>query len=195
MGKRVLSIFVCALLLILGVAAMAQESAVKGNLGGVVVDPTGAVVPGAKVTLTGPTGNETVTSDAEGNFLFQRLNPGLYNVKVEKQGFKATDAKGIEVTVGHTASLKMSMEPGAVSETVEVSATAVTVDTTATASGANLTDSFYSAVPVPRNVSGLFYTAPGVADSGGAGRANPSISGASGLENMYVADGVNITDA
>jgi len=58
-----------------------------------------------------------------------------------------------------------------------------------------LGDTFYSSVPVPRNVSGLFYVAPGVADSGGAGRANPSIGGNSGLENMYVADGVNITDA
>src|SRR5215475_1725926 len=101
MGRRILiSVTACALFLFLGVAGMAQESAVKGNLGGVVVDPTGAVVPGAKVTLTGPTGNETVTSDGEGNFLFTRLNPGIYNVKVEKQGFKATDAKGIEVAIG-----------------------------------------------------------------------------------------------
>src|SRR5215469_10079865 len=99
MSKRLLCLLVCVALLFLGVAAVAQESAVKGNIGGIVTDTTGAVVPGAKVTLTGPTGNETVTSDAEGNFLFSRLNPGLYNVKVEKQGFKATDAKGIEVTV------------------------------------------------------------------------------------------------
>ena len=45
------------LVLLLSVGLFAQESAVKGNLGGIVADPTGAVVPKAKVTLTGPTGN------------------------------------------------------------------------------------------------------------------------------------------
>ena len=71
MGKRILlGVMISALFLSLGVGAFAQESAVKGNLGGVVVDSTGAVVPGAKVTLTGPTGNTTVTSDNEGNFIF-----------------------------------------------------------------------------------------------------------------------------
>jgi Carboxypeptidase regulatory-like domain/TonB-dependent Receptor Plug Domain len=195
MGTRTVSLLVCALLLFFGVAGFAQESAVKGSLGGVVVDPTGAVVPGAKVTLTGATGNETATSDGEGNFMFTRLAPGTYSVKVEKQGFKVADAKGIEVSIGRTASLRMKLETGGVSETVEVSADAVTVDPTSTASGSDLSDTFYSKIPTPRNVSSLFYVAPGVADSGGAGRANPSISGGSGLENLYVADGVNITDS
>ena len=103
--------------------------------------------------------------------------------------------KDVEVAIGRTASLKVQLEPGAVTQTVEVSASAVTVDVTSTASGADLSDTFYSKVPTPRNVSGLFYVAPGVTDSGGAGQANPSISGSSGLENLYIADGVNITDA
>ncbi len=196
MGKRILlGVMISALFLSLGVGAFAQESAVKGNLGGVVVDSTGAVVPGAKVTLTGPTGNTTVMSDNEGNFNFSRLVPGVYAVKVEKEGFKATDVKSVEVAIGRTSSLKMQLAPGAANETVEVSAEAVTVDTSSTASGSDLSDTFYSKVPTPRNVSGLFYVAPGVADSGGAGRSNPSISGGSGLENLYIADGVNITDA
>src|SRR5262249_23580302 len=128
-------------------------------------------------------------------FLFVRLVPGSYAVKVEKEGFKAADVKGVEVSIGRTASLNLRLEPGAVSEVVEVTARAVAIDTTSTTTGSNLSDTFYQSVPVPRNVSGLFYVAPGVADSGGAGRANPSVSGGSGLENLYVADGVNITDA
>jgi hypothetical protein len=196
MGKRILlGAMICALFLSLGVGAFAQESAVKGNLGGVVVDSTGAVIPGAKVTLSGPTGTSSVTSDNEGNFAFSRLVPGIYGVKAEKQGFKATDVKNIEVAIGRTSSLRMQLAPGAATETVEVSASAVTIDTSSTASGSDLSDTFYSKVPTPRNVSGLFYVAPGVADSGGAGRSNPSISGGSGLENLYIADGVNITDA
>jgi Carboxypeptidase regulatory-like domain len=195
MGKRTLSLLACALLLLLGVTGFAQESAVKGSLGGVVMDPTGAVIPGAKVTLTGVTGSETVMSDGEGNFMFTRLVPGAYSLKVEKQGFKVAEAKGIEVSIGRTSALKMTLQTGAVSEVVEVSATALTVDTTSTATSANLSDAFYASVPVPRNVASLFYVAPGVVDGGMSGRANPSMSGGSGLENLYIADGVNITDA
>ena len=195
MSKRILlGLLITALLLFLGLPGFAQESTVKGNLAGVVLDSSGAVVQGATVTLSGPTGNRTAKTDVDGKFIFAALTPGVYGVKVEQSGFKAADVKGIEVATGRTSSLRMQLEPGAVSETVEVSANAVTVDTTSTATGANLNDAFYASVPVPRNVSGLFYVAPGVADSGRAGRANPSISGGSGLENLYVADGVNITD-
>jgi hypothetical protein len=86
----------------------------------------------------------------------------------------------------------VNLLPGSSNETVEASGNAVTVDTTSTGVSANLTDSFYSSVPGARGVTGLFYAAPGVA--GGQGRANPAISGGTGLENMYSADGVNITD-
>jgi hypothetical protein len=68
------------------------------------------------------------------------------------------------------------------------------VDTTSTSNGANLNDQFYQSVPVGRGVTGIFYAASGVASGGGTGTANPSISGATGLENNYVADGVSITD-
>src|SRR5207248_2831593 len=77
---------------------------------------------------------------------------------------------------------------------VEVTGNAITIDTTSTAVAANLTDQFYSSVPVARGVTSLFYASPGVTSGGGTGTANPSVSGGTGLENLYVADGVNITD-
>src|SRR5262245_30059830 len=106
MCKRILaSALVCALFLFFGVAGLAQELTVKGNVGGVVVDSTGAVVPGAKVTLTGPMGNLTTPSDSEGNFLFVRLDPGNYSLKVEQKGFKLAEVKGITVVVGRKSNL------------------------------------------------------------------------------------------
>src|SRR5258708_1019265 len=186
--------FLLALVVTLPFTVLAQESAVKGSLGGVVVDQSGAVVTGAKVTITGPTGSTSMDTNPEGGFLFQSLTPGSYNVHVEKQGFKGADVKGSEVATNRTASLRVSLQPGAVSETVEVTATAGAVDTSATAVSTSLGDSFYGSVPVARGVAGLFYIAPGVASGGGTGQANPSISGGSGLENLYIADGVNITD-
>src|SRR5205823_6565414 len=86
------------------------------------------------------------------------------------------------------------MVPGEATTIVEVSANAIQVDTTSTAVSSNLTDTFYSQVPVPRGVTSLFDAAPGVTGGGGTGAANPSISGGTGLENNYLADGVSITD-
>jgi hypothetical protein len=88
----------------------------------------------------------------------------------------------------------ITLQPGAVTETVEVSATSAGVDVAATKLETNLNDTFYSQMPVARNVTGLFYAAAGVNEGGGTGSANPSIAGGSGLENQYMADGVNITD-
>jgi hypothetical protein len=185
----------CLTLLMVALPVFAQESAVRGNLAGVVLDKSGAVVPDAKVTINGPTGTRTETSGQDGRFLFGTLNPGTYTVKVEKQGFKSAQVANVEVATGRTSSLRLEMAPGVVTETVEVTAEAVTVDTASTAVSTNLSDNFYTRVPVQRNVSSLFYVAPGVASGGASGAANPSISGGSGLENQYVADGVNITDA
>ena len=181
--------------ILVNLPVFAQESAVKGNISGTVEDKSGAVVPGAQVSLTGPTGTRTVTTGNDGRFAFLLIAPASYSLKVEKAGFSVAAANDVVVETGRTTALAMTLQPGVVTETVEVSGTAVTVDTTSTAVGADLSDQFYQQVPVARNVSGLFYVAPGAADSGRAGRSNPSISGASGLENLYVADGVNITDS
>src|SRR5437899_4222531 len=182
------------LVLLLSVGLFAQESAVKGNLGGIVADPTGAVVSKAKVTLTGPTGNRTTTTDSQGRFMFDLLAPGYYTLKAEQTGFKAVEVKQVEVLTNRTLTVPITLQPGAVTETVEVSATSAGVDVAATKLETNLNDTFYSQVPVARNVTGLFYAAAGVNEGGGYGAANPSIAGGSGLENQYIADGVNITD-
>ena len=196
MAKRLVAVFALfALTFSLTAIGFAQESTVKGNLGGVVTDPSGAVVAGANVTVVGPIGEKTVASDAEGRFMFSLLIPGYYSVKVSKEGFKSAEVKTAEVVTGRTSSVTVKLELGASATTIEVNASSVQVDTTSTAVGSNLTDNFYQSVPVGRGVTGLFYAAPGVTSGGGTGTANPSIAGGTGLENNYVADGVSITDA
>jgi Carboxypeptidase regulatory-like domain len=187
---------ITALLVVaMSLSAFGQGStATSGNLSGVVTDTTGAVVQGAKVTLTGPIGSKSVTTEADGRFTLPALTPGTYSVKVEKQGFRAADIKGVEIVINRTSSVTIGLQPGSASEVVEVTASAVSVDTTSTAVGSNLSDTFYQSVPTARGVAGLFYASTGVASGGGTGSANPSISGGSGLENLYVADGVDITD-
>src|SRR5437660_6695923 len=195
--KLVVGFAVLALLTAFTVPAFAQgsaESSVRGNLAGTVVDSSGAVVTGAKVTISGPTGTKSDTTNQDGQFLFPLLSPGFYGVKVEKGSFKTADVKGVEVVTGKTSNVRVGMVAGAAGEVVEVQGNAITVHTTSTAVAANLTDTFYSSVPVARGVTGLVYASPGVTSGGGTGTANPSISGGTGLENLYIADGVDITD-
>jgi hypothetical protein len=174
----------------------AQEvSSTKGGLAGLITDPSGAAIPGAKVTITGGEGSRSTTSDAAGHFDMGSLTPGSYTLKVERTGFESQEAKNAEVVINAMSTINVKLQPGAVSQTVTVDATTTQIDTTSTAVSTNLPDTFYSRVPVARNVGSLFAVAPGVVNSGGAGTSNPSIGGASGLENEYYADGVNIGDA
>src|SRR5215831_7418387 len=173
----------------------AQDIATKGEISGRVTDINGAAIANAKVTISGQTGDRTITANAEGVFEALNLIPGAYKVKVEQTGFKTINVPGVEVYVGKTSTLKLSLEAGNISEVVEVTAGAAAVDTNSTAIGSNLNDQLYENLPLQRNVQSLFYLAPGTTDSLGGGRANPSISGGSALDNLYVADGVNITDS
>src|SRR5215470_1076463 len=173
----------------------AQDTLTKGEISGRVTDINGGAIANAKVTISGQTGDRTITANAEGVFEALNLIPGAYKVKVEQTGFKTLNVPGVEVYVGKTSALKLTLETGNLSEVVEVAAGAAAVDTTSTAIGSNLNDQLYQNLPLQRNVQSLFYLAPGTTDSIGGGRANPSISGGSALDNLYVADGVNITDS
>ncbi len=173
----------------------AQEvSAVKGGLQGAITDATGAAVPNATVTFSGQSDRRTATTDAGGRYSVGGLTPGLYTVSAQAQGFKSTQAKNVEVVIGRLSGLDLKLETGGVSDTVEVNANSLEIETTSTAVGDNLSATFYSQVPVARNVGSLFYVAPGAVNSGGTGTSNPSIGGATGLENQYIIDGVNLTD-
>jgi outer membrane receptor protein involved in Fe transport len=173
-------------------AALAQET--TGTLAGRLIDAQGLAVPGATVTVTGPQGARSFITDGEGRFHAPFLTPGAYDVRAELQGFKATETKGVSVSLGQTTEVNLKMEIGGLTETVEVTAAQTIVDTRSTTTGAVLSSDLLSKVPVGRRMSDTLYLAPGVASSGSAGRANPSISGGSGLDNQYVIDGVNVTN-
>src|SRR5438874_7419507 len=158
--KIVAALAVLALLTAFTVPAVAQgssESSVRGNLSGTVVDSSGAIVTGAKVSITGPTGTKSDVTNQDGQFLFPLLNPGFYSLKVEKGSFKTADIKGVEVVTGKTSNVRVGMVAGQQSEVVEVVGSAISVDTTSTAVAANLTDTFYQSVPVARGGAGLVY--------------------------------------
>ena len=194
-----------AVLLVLGLtgAMFGQGSAdiSKGSLSVEVADTTGGVIQGAAVTLTGPMGARKAATDTRGQATVFNLVPGIYSVKVEYQGFRTTELKNVAVRANERTPLKATLEPGQITETVQVSENAASVDTASTTTGSTLSSDIIQNIPVARNVAGLFALAPGAAPGGGTDNNatpnqsyNPSISGASGLENQYIIDGVNATD-
>jgi len=182
----------CALVVAAAGAAVAQTT---GTIAGQVVDSQGLAVPGATVTVTGAQGMKTTVTDGTGHFSVPFLVPGSYAVKVDLTGFKTVEQKDVIVRLGFTAQLNLTMQVGGVEETVNVAAASPVVDTSSTTIGATLDNQLLERVPIGRRFSDTLYMAPGVSSGGTVGSANPSVSGASGLENAYVVDGVNITNA
>src|SRR5438552_18621902 len=191
---RKVFMFVMAVCLASFATGALAQTATTGSIGGTVKDQNGADIAGATITASGPLGERTATSDSSGVFRVEGLIPGSYSVKVTNQGFKTASVSNVQVLVGKEATLIIKLETGEVTAVVEVTA-AQAVDTAKTETSSNLNDQLFSNIPVQRAVSSLFYLAPGTTDGLGGGRDNPSISGGSALDNLYVADGVNITDS
>src|SRR5579862_4507581 len=194
-----LSIFSIFLLILSGLissAALAQDQgSVRGTLAGVVTDPTGAIIQGAAITIMGVTGSAQRTSNEQGEFSFPGLVPGFYDVKVTKDGFKGTTVQKVEVGINKISTIKVDLELGAVTQTVEVVASAVSVESQSSAVTADISDTVYNNLPLARSITSTFYLSPGVTSGLGTGPENPAISGGTGLENAYIADGVLLNDA
>src|ERR1700746_2933787 len=160
--RSVVGLVVLVLCFVSPSLVFAQRGATRGNLAGTVYDSSKAVVPGAEVTVTGPLGKQTQTTNGQGAFNFGDLVPGDYSVRVQKEGFKSSVLSSITVLINNTATVNMTLETGAVETTVEVSSKAAGVDTTSSSINANLDDQFYNSIPVARNVSSVIMLAPGV---------------------------------
>lgn len=173
----------------------AAQDVTRGGLSVEVVDQTGAVIPGASVKIRSPQGELSASTDARGRALFRALIPGFYEVVVETTGFKTATVAAVLVRLNERSGVRVEMEIGTVAQTIEVIGAAVGIDLSTTSTGANLSDTLLTSVPVGRNVVDPLYLSPGVVSGGGTGVANPAIAGASGLENLYLIDGVNTTNS
>ena len=157
--------FVLVVFLLLAMLPAANAQSVTGQISGTVVDPAGALIPGADVQLTHDL-SQTVrkfTTESNGSFLFTGLVPGSYSLHVAQAGFKANDQKGIVVQTQERVDLhEIHLEVGDVTSTVEVLANSVHVatDSSDRAVDINLTQ----IVDTPtrgRNPISLIMTLPG----------------------------------
>jgi hypothetical protein len=129
-----------------------------------VTDPSGAIVQGVKVSITNvDTGirREAVTNDS-GLYEFPLLQPGAYSMIAQKTGFKQTSQSGIRLEVNQTARIDLTMQLGAVSETVEVTAAAPLLESSTSAVGQVVESKAVSDLPLNgRNFAQLAILSPG----------------------------------
>jgi hypothetical protein len=112
---------------------------------------------------------------------------------VKQQGFRTIEQGPIDVRLGQRVELTLTLAVG-LEDAIEVVGAAATVDLSSTTVGTNMGVAELSQIPVSRRLTDILYLAPGVNSGGRVGQANASIGGASGLENHYAVDGVNITN-
>ena len=170
---------VCLALLFSGAALHAQ---VQNGIDGTVTDQSGAVVPGARVTVTNnATGvvGSAVTSSV-GSFNIVGLIPGDYSVTVEAAGFK-TVKTDITVEVAKMSTTTFQMSPGATTETVEVKEADILLNTTSPGIGTTLEPELVKNAPIEisgltRQIDSFMYLAPGVQGSANSHNINGGVT-------------------
>lgn len=201
--------------LILGVVAcvatglVAQDN--SGNIGGTILDPSGAAVANAKVTVTNSERNQVVrvvTTDSTGSYAVPIIPQGIYSIKVEATGFKTEERIGIILNVSDDLRHNFRLTVGAISETIEVKADSVAVELGTPASATTIEGTQVRELALgTRNYEQLVALMPGVASNatdelfvgntapGGAANVVPfSVNGSRNSANNWTVDGADNVD-
>src|SRR5687767_13480639 len=203
-------LFALAISLCLNSLAFGQE--ISGSIVGTVKDTAGAVVPGATVTITDPSKDNsvvrTVTTNEEGEFTAANVPVSTYDITVEVANFKKAVSTGVKVDVGQRRNVEIALSAGDVSETVTIEADRVSVELNTPTVGTTINGDQARELPINnRNFVQLLTLAPGVSsnlsDQVYVGTTNPdgqantiqiSVNGARSSQNTFTVDGADITD-
>ncbi len=180
---------------------LAHGQNVSGTLSGTIVDQQGQVIPGATVTVINEstTDARVVVSDARGNFQALNLQPGTYTIRVEMHSFRTIERKGTMLTAAERLSVgTLTLEIGAVGETVTVEASGTRVNPGETQHSGLITATQIAQIQVKgRDVTSLMRLLPGVryedtVDSLGEsfGTLVPNVGGQRRDWNAVMVDGV-----
>lgn len=179
---------------LLGFAAFAQSQSTTGLIQGTVVDPNGAIISGAAVTVRNiDTGFErTVTSNSDGFFTAPLLPLGKYRVTTNASGFSGSILENVEVTVGQTLNLKIDLKVGGAAETVDVSAEPEAVDIARTELSTQINERSVENLPINRrDFSRFALLTPGVSIVQGPDGDEITINGQKGIQNNVSIDGAD----
>ena len=167
----------CCLLILLAIPYLLPAQAGRGAIGGLIADSSGAIIPGAAVTLRNPaTGSELATkATAAGLYSFISLAPGTYEITAKAQGFDTLVRKNILVTLDQTSTVNLTLKVGSVSEVVTVTETTDLIDTSNTTVGQLINAETIDRVPLlTRNVYDLIQLSSGVTPANGTPNSSSS---------------------
>jgi hypothetical protein len=181
-------------ILFVTLAAVAASAQTKATISGYVKDATGAVIPGASITVTneGTGAVRQASSDGTGFYQVLGLVSGSYTIEAEARGFKRYRNAGVVLRVDENLRSDISLEIGQVTEAIEVTARAALVDTRSSQTSATIDDRRLVDLPIRnRNVFSLAATLPGVLNVRapdytdlGDTRAGPTMNVNGGRANM-----------
>ena len=179
------------LVLALASGVFAQTQITTGVIQGTVLDEQGGVVPGANVEVKNPDTNfsRALATDADGRFVFLQLQPGRYVLTVSKQGFATVIQENLELTVGQTINLSLSMKVSRLDEKITITA-APTIDTVKTESSSTLNELAVGNLPnLGRKFEDLLTLTPGVSITQGPDGDEINFAGQRGIFNNISLDG------
>ena len=183
------------LLLLAALCLPLEAQQFSGTLRGVVQDSTGAIVPGAEVSIVEVATNDThviITGDS-GTYVVPQLKPGNYRITVRKDGFKSPTFDEVKVDVGQIRAFDVTLEIGQTSEAISVGAALETASATISQTIENR-----RMVDLPlngRNPFALATLAPGVIPSSNNSGSSPFISGGRNATSEVTIDGVSNVNA
>jgi carboxypeptidase family protein/TonB-dependent receptor-like protein len=188
------------LAIVLAGAAPGWSQQGTSQIQGRVVDAQSAVLPGATVVIrnqaTG-TFRETV-SNADGSYFISGVLPGAYTISVDMQGFRKFERRDLQLEVGRTVTLDVTMDVGSLQESVNVTAESPLIDVTSKEVGGNISSHELTELPSPtRNFISFIGLLPGVVanvDPTTFGGDNVSVNGQDARNNNYALDGGNNND-
>jgi len=170
-SSRRRSLLLLIVVLIAGPLMRAQAS-YTAQIRGTVTDQTGAVLPGATVTITnvGTNISTVAKTDSKGLYLLPGLRPDRYVIKAEAAGFRAQEKNNIVLQVGQQTTINFGLAPGGVITTVEVTTAPPLLDTESASLGTDVTNEYVRDIPLySRNPFGLVFLAGGVTETTGSG--------------------------
>jgi outer membrane receptor protein involved in Fe transport len=184
--------------LLYGSAAFAQSSVMIGT---VIDAQSRQPVPDVVVTATSPNlqGEQTVVTDAQGNYRIPQLPPGVYTLRFEKEQFKPYARSDVQLRLNRTIRVNVELLPEALGEVLEITGAPPTIDVGSTTTGINVDQEFIRRIAVARpggkggaarSFESLAELAPGAQND----QYGVSINGATSPENGYVVDGLSTND-
>ena len=193
MNWRVVTKLLMVLVAILAVTAVWAQSGNTGSISGKVLDPNGEPIPGATVVVSSNflQGTRGTQASVDGEFMIPFLPPANdYKLTVEAPGFGKVVQSGVVVNLGSTTNTLVTLITAGEEMTVTGRPPVVTLKETKVST--NLTQEELESLPVDRSYQSTLYLAPNVVASGSGG--NPSVSGGTAGENIYLMNGINTTD-